>query len=328
LILLPLCFQNKRKQAMAKSLLLLSYCGLAQAARLTASSVDEAPPAGSQMIQLKASGDGAESQVQPDTAADSAGNKVDSAGNLLQIIATADDAVKAETMWRTIYTDSKRTCGDEGSVLTWNAKVDTADKCQQACESWGETQVNQNSNRPCGAAYFYHKADGSPFCRLFETCDKCASSPFAGTTFTSFDHQCGASCSRADCRKDAGFKPKQGFAAIQCATPECTTDECCDLLPGWTTEEVTTTTVTTTTPPLKGVPSHVTYCGDGWFSKLSYKHVNAKYICYANGYKNIASFGGNGGELCKWSYDRKGRCGWNDGTHCGNTVSWHCTDKR
>lgn len=154
---------------------------------------------------------------------------------MIQIKAHADDGM-AKTSWQTIYTDTKKTCA--GKVLTWNARVETAEACKQACESWGQVQVNQNSNLPCGAGYFFHKADGTPYCRLFETCDKCKATAVAGTTFTSSE-PCRTKCTGSVCPRDGGFKKKPGLQQIECAGPVCTTDECCDPLHP-TTEEPTT----------------------------------------------------------------------------------------
>jgi len=189
-------------KAMTKSLSLVLLClGFSEASRISTAPAEGLPLAGSQMIQIKAN---------------------------------TDDAMKVKTTWKTTYTDVSKTCSNVGktNVLTWNAKVDTAEACQQACESWGQVHVNQNSNRPCGAGYFYHKADGTPYCRLFETCETCVSTAIAGTTFTSSDESCSASCQSADCSKEDGFNPKPGFKEVTCASSVCTHEECCDALPG------------------------------------------------------------------------------------------------
>lgn len=72
------------------------------------------------------------------------------------------------------------------------------------------------------------------------------------------------------------------------------------------------------------IPSHVTSCGDGWFSKVSNPYVNAREICQGMGYTGIDQYGGNGGVLCKKVNNRGGNCGWDD-ERCGQTVDWHCT---
>merc|ERR1719221_2093902 len=174
---------------------------------------------------------------------------------MIQIKAHADDAAKVT--WQTTYTNTKMTCTNVGekNVLTWNANAASAEACQQACQSWGQEHVNQNSNRPCGAGYFYHKADGTPFCRLYETCEKCVTTQFAGTTFTASAVGCKASCHGKDCSRSDGFKPKPQVTSIQCASSVCTTDECCDPIPEKTTKPKTTTPKPTTTATTTAAPT-------------------------------------------------------------------------
>jgi hypothetical protein len=72
------------------------------------------------------------------------------------------------------------------------------------------------------------------------------------------------------------------------------------------------------------LPSHVTNCGNGWFSKITHPNVNAREICESYGYTGIDMYGGNSGTLCSSSKGRAGSCGWDDGYNCGQTVDWHC----
>jgi len=73
------------------------------------------------------------------------------------------------------------------------------------------------------------------------------------------------------------------------------------------------------------LPSHVTNCGDGWFSKISSPSVNAREICEFFGYTDIDMYGGNGGSLCSNANNRGGNCCWDCGDSCGNTVDFHCS---
>ena len=69
---------------------------------------------------------------------------------------------------------------------------------------------------------------------------------------------------------------------------------------------------------------HVTYCGDGWFSKVDPPNVDAAIVCMANGYTDIDYFGGNSGNLCGNYTTGSGKCCWDCGYNCGTTMDWHC----
>jgi len=152
-----------------------------------------------------------------------------------------------KTAWQTVASGAKQSC--DGKILTWNSKATTEEACKQSCENWGTVQTNANSNRPCGAAYFFQKPDGSRLCRLYETCEKCKAQAFVGITWTRSDQVCSTKCAKSDCRRVDGRKTKANFAEITCATPVCTKDECCDWLPGKEPTTTTTTTTTTTAAP-------------------------------------------------------------------------------
>lgn len=240
---------------------------------------------------------------------------------MIQIKAHADDAMEAKTSWQTVYTDTAKTCA--GKVLTWDAKVETEDACKQACTSWGEVPVpgKPNTYLRCGAGYWFHKADGKAICRLFETCDKCKTVAVAGTTFTASE-PCKAKCSGPICRKDDGFKRKPGFQQIECAGPDCSTDECCDPL-RTTTEEPEETTeepsVEPTDPPSpvgcsSGLPPLLScqgHPGRNYFASCSAGHV-----CDREGCPSCPP----GHHYCSNSQSRA----WGHST-CPNTQ--HCTSK-
>ena len=79
---------------------------------------------------------------------------------------------------------------------------------------------------------------------------------------------------------------------------------------------------------LANIPSHVTNCGNGWFSKLQNPDVNARDICESYGYTGIDMYGVNDGTLCSNStIISSSNCGWDDGNNCGTTVDWHCVCK-
>jgi len=164
-----------------------------QASRSPESLVDQAPLAGSQMIQIRAK---------------------------------ADEAVKTD--WHVTYSNGKKTC-HQNKILTWGARgVTNEEECQQACASWPVGQPhNKNFNKSCGAGYFFHKADGSPSCRLYETCDTCRRVGIAGFTFTSSATGCKAPCGREDCKREDGFKPKSGWQDVMCSGSQCSPSECC-----------------------------------------------------------------------------------------------------
>jgi hypothetical protein len=81
-----------------------------------------------------------------------------------------------------------------------------------------------------------------------------------------------------------------------------------------------------------GAPyKHVSYCGNGWFSKIKSPAVDSGKICRDNGYTGIGKFGGNWGKLCdtskRVSDNRAGNCQWGS-KRCHMTVSWECTGKK
>jgi len=202
---------------------------------------------------------------------------------MIQIKANADEDIKGETKWQTVVSDSKKSCA--GKILTWNAEVDSEDACKKACEFWGTEQVNANSDRQCGAVYFFHKADGTPFCRLYETCVTCKNQAFIGSTFTRSEEICSATCAKSDCRWKDGFKPKVDFASITCAAPDCSHDECCDVL-----HEQDTTSTTTPAPATIEYTRHPLHCPDG-YNRLKNKHlcslgqeIDGVWHDYAHGY--------------------------------------------
>jgi len=224
---------------------------LSEAAR--SSIADATPSAGSQMIQLKSTANAADSHT--------------------------------DAPWSMTYQDQPVSCIENtGNVLTWNAGGETAEDCMRACASWGEETVNQNSNRTCSAGFLYQNMDGTKFCRLFEKCDACRAQEFPGTTFQ-LGEPCKPQCLRSDCKKDQGFKPKPGFRDIPCAS-DCTPDECCDMIPGWTT------TATTAAP---ATCERNRWCTDGDMT-FSYEDCNEDgvldMVCNrANGQRWIALSG-------------------------------------
>ena len=72
------------------------------------------------------------------------------------------------------------------------------------------------------------------------------------------------------------------------------------------------------------LPSHVTDCGDDWFSKITDPNVNAIEICLGLGYSGtITEYGGNRGIQCKHSNTKSG----GSLDNFGRTVSWKCAGK-
>eukprot|EP00930_Biecheleria_cincta_P079959 TRINITY_DN67_c0_g1_i1.p1 TRINITY_DN67_c0_g1~~TRINITY_DN67_c0_g1_i1.p1 ORF type:complete len:1017 (-),score=119.13 TRINITY_DN67_c0_g1_i1:44-3094(-) len=78
--------------------------------------------------------------------------------------------------------------------------------------------------------------------------------------------------------------------------------------------------------PAQQLPTHVSDCGDGWFSKITTPAVDAGEICAIFGYTSIDMFGGNYGNLCQHVTNQAGNCVWGRRT-CDVTVSWHCAGK-